>query len=171
LTDNTFVLLSGLLVAGFLCQWIAWRLKVPSILFLLLTGILAGPVLGWFDPDAVFGELLQPIVSLAVAVILYEGSLTLKLSEIRGHGGVVRNLVTIGVLISWVAGTASAHYILGWSLYLSALFGAIVTVSGPTVIMPMLRTIRPRDSVASILRWEGVLVDPFGAFLAGLVVV
>jgi CPA1 family monovalent cation:H+ antiporter len=169
LTDNTFVLLSGLLVAGFLCQWIAWRLKVPSILFLLLTGILAGPVLGWFDPDAVFGDLLQPIVSLAVAVILYEGSLTLKLSEIRGHGGVVRNLVTLGVLISWAAGTASAHYILGWSLYLSALFGAIVTVSGPTVILPMLRTIRPRDSVASILRWEGVLVDPIGAILAVLV--
>lgn len=166
---NTLLLLSGLLVAGFFCQWIAWRVKVPSILFLLLTGILVGPVLGWFDPDAMFGELLEPVVSLAVAVILYEGSLTLRLSEIRGHGGVVRNLVTLGVAITWVAGTLSAHYLLGWNIYLAALFGAIVTVSGPTVILPMLRTIRPRDAIANILRWEGVLVDPIGAILAVLV--
>ncbi len=166
---ESFIFLSGLLVAGFLCQWIAWRIKLPSILFLLFTGILAGPVLGWFDPDAVFGDLLQPVVSLAVAVILYEGSLTLKFSEIRGHGGVVRNLLSLGVLVTWVAGTLSAHFLLGWSYYLAALFGAIVTVSGPTVIMPMLRTIRPRDAIGKILRWEGVLVDPIGAILAVLV--
>ncbi len=163
-----FLILSGLLVAGFLCQWVAWRVKLPSILFLLLTGIVAGPLLGWFDPDAVFGDLLEPIVSLAVAVILYEGSLTLKISEIRGHGGVVRNLVSIGVLITWVAATAAAHYFLGWDLYLAALFGAIVTVSGPTVILPLLRTIRPSDSIANILRWEGILIDPVGAIFAVL---
>ena len=166
---DILLLLSGLLVAGFLCQWIAWRVKVPSILFLLLTGLVVGPVLGWFDPDVVFGDLLEPIVSLTVAVILYEGSLTLRLADIRGHGGVVRNLVTVGVLISWVAGTLGAHYLLGWNIHLAALFGAIVTVSGPTVILPLLRTIRPRAAVANILRWEGVLVDPIGAVLAVLV--
>jgi len=169
LHSHILPILSGLLVAGFICQWIAWRLKVPSILFLLLTGLLVGPVLGWFDPDAVLGDLLEPIVSMAVAVILYEGSITLKLSEIRGHGGVVRNLITLGVVITWAAATAGAHYILDWNLYLAALFGAIVTVSGPTVILPMLRTIRPADSIANILRWEGVLVDPIGAILAVLV--
>lgn len=167
--SNTFLLLSGLLVAGFVCQWIAWRVKLPSILFLLLTGILVGPVAGWLNPDAVFGDLLQPIVSLAVAVILYEGSLTLQFSEIRGHGGVVRNLVSIGVVITWSAATAAAFFLLGWDIYLAALFGAIVTVSGPTVILPMLRTIRPNNAIANILRWEGILVDPIGAILAVLV--
>ena len=163
------LILSGILFAGFACQWVAWRVKLPSILLLLLTGIVVGPLLGWLDPDEVFGDLLEPIVSLAVAVILYEGSVTLKLSEIRGHGAVVRNLVSFGVLMTWAAGTFAAHAFLGWDLYLAALFGAIVTVSGPTVILPLLRTIRPTRSLSNILRWEAILVDPLGAVLAVLV--
>ena len=166
--DNLFIL-SGVVVAGFACQWLAWRVKLPSILFLLLTGIIAGPTLGLIDPDAVFGDLLEPFVSLAVAVILYEGSMTLKLSEIRGHGAVVRNLVTVGVLITFCIATASAHMLLGWDIYLAALFGAIVTVSGPTVIVPLLRTVRPTNALSNVLRWEGILVDPLGAILAVLV--
>jgi len=166
--DNLFIL-SGVVVAGFACQWLAWRVKLPSILFLLLTGIVVGPTLGLLEPDAVFGDLLEPIVSLAVAVILYEGSMTLKLGEIRGHGKVVRNLVTVGVLITWIIATFSAHSLLGWDIYLAALFGAIVTVSGPTVIVPLLRTVRPTDAVSNVLRWEGILVDPLGAILAVLV--
>jgi len=167
--SSDLLILSGVLFAGFACQWIAWRLKLPSILFLLLAGILAGPVLGWLRPDEVFGDLLEPVVSLAVAVILYEGSMTLKLAEIRGHGAVVRNLVTVGVLITWTAATLSAICFLGWDIYLAALFGAIVTVSGPTVILPLIRTIRPTSSLSSIFRWEGILVDPLGAILAVLV--
>ena len=163
------LVLSAIFVAGFACQWIAWRLKLPSILFLLLTGIFAGPVMGWLDPEALLGDLLTPVVSIAVAIILYEGSLTLKLSEIRGHGAVVRNLVTIGVAITWIAATLAAHLVLGWDIYLAALFGGIVTVSGPTVIMPLLRTIRPTRAVSSVLRWEGILVDPLGAILAVIV--
>lgn len=166
--DNLFIV-SGVVVAGFACQWLAWRVKLPSILFLLLTGILVGPTLGLLDPDAVFGDLLEPIVSLAVAVILYEGSMTLKLSEIRGHGNVVRNLVTVGVLITWIIATFSARSLLGWDIYLAALFGAIVTVSGPTVIVPLLRTVRPTNALSNVLRWEGILVDPLGAILAVLV--
>ena len=166
--DNLFIL-SGVVVAGFACQWLAWRVKLPSILFLLLTGIVVGPTLGLLDPDAVFGDLLEPIVSLAVAVILYEGSMTLKLSEIRGHGNVVRNLVTVGVLITWIIATFSARFLLGWDIYLAALFGAIVTVSGPTVIVPLLRTVRPTNALSNVLRWEGILVDPLGAILAVLV--
>jgi NhaP-type Na+/H+ or K+/H+ antiporter len=163
------VILSAIFVAGFACQWIAWRVKLPSILFLLLTGIFAGPVMGWLKPDELLGDLLTPVVSMAVAIILYEGSLTLKLSEIRGHGAVVRNLVTVGVAITWFVATLAAHNILGWDLYLAALFGGIVTVSGPTVIMPLLRTIRPTRAVSSVLRWEGILVDPLGAILAVIV--
>ena len=166
---NNLFILSGVVVAGFACQWLAWRVKLPSILFLLLTGIVAGPTLGLIDPDAVFGDLLEPIVSLAVAVILYEGSMTLKLSEIRGHGNVVRNLVTVGVLITWIIATFSARSLLGWDIYLAALFGAIVTVSGPTVIVPLLRTVRPTNALSNVLRWEGILVDPLGAILAVLV--
>jgi len=163
------LVLSAIFVAGFACQWIAWRLKLPSILFLLLTGIFAGPVMGWLDPEALLGDLLTPVVSIAVAIILYEGSLTLKLSEIRGHGDVVRNLVTVGVAITWFVATLAAHLVLGWDIYLAALFGGIVTVSGPTVIMPLLRTIRPTRAVSSVLRWEGILVDPLGAILAVIV--
>lgn len=163
------VILSAIFVAGFACQWIAWRLKLPSILFLLLTGIFAGPVMGWLDPEALLGGLLTPVVSIAVAIILYEGSLTLKLSEIRGHGAVVRNLVTVGVAITWFVATLAAHLVLGWDIHLAALFGGIVTVSGPTVIMPLLRTIRPTRAVSSVLRWEGILVDPLGAILAVIV--
>lgn len=163
------LVLSAIFVAGFACQWIAWRLKLPSILFLLLTGIFAGPVMGWLDPEALLGDLLTPVVSIAVAIILYEGSLTLKLSEIRGHGDVVRKLVTVGVAITWFVATLAAHLVLGWDIYLAALFGGIVTVSGPTVIMPLLRTIRPTRAVSSVLRWEGILVDPLGAILAVIV--
>jgi CPA1 family monovalent cation:H+ antiporter len=167
--SSDLLILSGVLFAGFACQWIAWRLKLPSILLLLLAGIVAGPVLGLLRPDEVFGDLLEPVVSLAVAVILYEGSMTLKLAGIRGHGAVVRNLVTIGVVITWTVATLSAILFLGWEIYLAALFGAIVTVSGPTVILPLIRTIRPTSSLSRIFRWEGILVDPVGAILAVLV--
>ena len=166
---SDLLVLSGVLAMGFACQWIAWRVRLPSILFLLLAGVVAGPTFGWLEPDALFGDLLEPFVSLAVAVILYEGSLTLKLSEIRGHGAVVRNLVTVGVATTWIVATLSAYYLLHWDLYLSALFGAIVTVSGPTVITPLLRSVRPGRTLASIFRWEGILVDPLGAILAVLV--
>ena len=166
---SQLLLLGGIIGVGFLCQWLAWRIKLPSILFLLFAGIVLGPVLGWLDPDALFGDLLEVIVPLAVAVILYEGSLTLKLSEIRGHGAVVRNLVTVGVGITWLSATLAAKFILGWETMLAALFGAIVTVSGPTVIAPLMRTIRPVKSLASIFRWESILVDPIGAILAVLV--
>ena len=163
------MILCGLATVGFACQWLAWRLRLPAILFLLAAGILAGPVLELIDPDALFGPLLTPIVSVAVALILFEGSLTLKLSEIRDHGSVVRNLVTVGVVVTWAIAGFSAYYLLGWDPYLAALFGAVVTVSGPTVVMPLLRAVRPSANVSSILRWESILIDPLGAILALLV--
>lgn len=163
------IIMCGILAAGFACQWIAWRVKVPAILFLLLTGIALGPIMGWLDPDALLGDLLIPFVSIAVAIILFEGSMTLKFSELRGHGAVVRNLVTVGVLITWFASGLAAYFLLGWDPYLAALFGAIITVSGPTVVMPLLRTVRPTPAVSSVLRWEAILIDPLGAILGLLV--
>jgi len=166
---HEIVLICGILAAGFVCQWVAWRIKTPAILSLLLLGISAGPVLGWLDPEALFGDLMVPLVSIGVAIILFEGSLTLKISEIRGHGIIVRNLVTIGVVVTWVGSALAAHLVLGWDLYLAALFGAIVTVSGPTVVMPLLRTVRPASSISNVLRWEAILIDPLGAILGLLV--
>jgi CPA1 family monovalent cation:H+ antiporter len=163
------LVLCGLATAGFACHWFAWRIKLPAILFLLGTGILVGPVFNLIDPDALFGHLLTPIVSVAVAIILFEGSLTLKLSEIRDHGSMVRNLVTVGVVVTWVIAGYAAYYLLGWDPYLAALFGAVVTVSGPTVVMPLLRAVRPSANVSSIMRWESILIDPLGAILALLV--
>lgn len=154
---------------GILCQWLAWWLKLPAILFLLIAGVAAGPVLGWLRPDALFGELLFPLVSLAVAAILFEGSLTLRFAEIRGLEHVVRRMVTVGVLITWLLTAAAVHYALGFSWELAFLVGAVTVVTGPTVVIPMLRTVRPSASVANVLRWEGIVIDPIGAVLAVLV--
>ncbi len=130
---------------------------------------MVGPVFQLLDPDTLFGDLLFPIVSLSVAVILFEGSLTLKFEDIRGHGNTVRNLVTTGALVTWVIIAYSTHYLMGFSFELAFLFGAVVIVTGPTVILPMLRTVRPNAKVANVLRWEGIVIDPLGALLAVLV--
>ncbi|MGS2721627.1 cation:proton antiporter [Paraglaciecola aestuariivivens] len=151
------------------CQFLAYRIKLPAILPLLIVGIIVGPVTGLLDADALFGDLLFPIVSLSVAIILFEGSLTLKLNDLSGHGSMVRNLCTVGALITWVIAAPAAHYGLGMSWQMAFLFGAIVTVTGPTVIVPMLRTVRPSNKIANILRWEGIIIDPIGALLAVLV--
>ena len=159
----------GIGVAALGCQWLAWRLKLPAILFLLLTGILMGPVLGWLDPQTLFGPLLMPLVSLAVALILFEGSLTLHLSEWREIGSVVHRLVTIGALSTWAVITLATHWLLGFDWLLALLFGTLTLVTGPTVIVPMLRVVRPIASIATLLRWEGIVIDPIGALLAVVV--
>ena len=167
--DQAILTLASIGIISILCQWIAWRVKLPAILFLLLAGIVAGPATGWLNPDEVFGPLLLPIVSLSVAVILFEGSLTLKIKEIQGLQVVVRRLVTTGVIVTWLIIAVSTHWLLDFSWKLAFLFGAITVVTGPTVVVPMLRTVRPTANVAKILRWEGIVIDPIGAFLGVLV--
>ncbi|GEA07281.1 sodium/hydrogen exchanger [Alteromonas sp. KUL42] len=157
----------GLLSIG--CQFLAYKIRLPAILPLLIVGIVVGPVFGMLNADTLFGDLLFPVVSLSVAIILFEGSLTLKFSDIAGHGNMVRNLCSIGVLVTWLVAATAAHFSLSLSWQLSFLFGAIVTVTGPTVIVPMLRTVRPKTNLANILRWEGIVIDPIGALLAVLV--
>lgn len=156
-----------LLVAMF-CQWAAWRLRLPAILFLLIAGFVAGPIAGWIDPDALFGDLLMPMVSLSVAIILFEGSLTLNLKEIKGVSTVVQRMITVGALATWVIVACATHFIFQFSWEVSALFGAIAIVTGPTVIVPMLRSVRPTRKLANILRWEGIAIDPIGALMAVL---
>ncbi|MFI4896442.1 MAG: cation:proton antiporter [Phycisphaerales bacterium JB059] len=174
-------ILAAIVVLGVLAQWIAWRLKIPSILLLLLIGILAGPVfravagdssLAAFakSPDELFGaDLLLALVGLAVALILYEGGLTLRFSELKGVGRSIFALVTLGALVTWVVAAVASLFFFQLRVDIAILFGAIVIVTGPTVIGPMLSHIRPAGAVGPILRWEGIVIDPIGVLAAVLV--
>lgn len=169
MTIELGLMLAALLMTGFLAQWLAWRVKLPAILFLLLVGILLGPVGGVLDPDKLLGELLFPVVSLAVALILFEGSLTLRFHELPGIGRAVRGLVTYGAVTTLLLLAWAAHAIAGLSWPIALLFGALGCVTGPTVIAPMLRTLRPNERIANTLRWEGIVIDPLGALFAVLI--
>jgi NhaP-type Na+/H+ or K+/H+ antiporter len=168
---HELVQLAGIFVVGIAAQWLAWRFRVPSILLLLAMGALAGPVLGRLDPDHLFGDLLPAIVSLSVAVILYEGGLTLRYRELQKLriGGVFLRLATIGVLLAWVLGAFALRYCFEFRWPVAILLGAIYVVTGPTVVSPMLRHLRLHGRVGALLKWEGIVVDPVGAVLAVLV--
>jgi NhaP-type Na+/H+ or K+/H+ antiporter len=161
--------LAAIITLGIAAEWIAWRVGLPSILVLLVFGIVAGPLTGLLNPDAIFGALLFPIVSVSVAIILFEGGASLRIRELRQVGRVVASLVSVGAMVTWALATAAAHYILGIRLELSLLLGAILVVTGPTVIVPLLRQMRPSPQVGNTLKWEGILIDPIGAILAVLV--
>jgi NhaP-type Na+/H+ or K+/H+ antiporter len=169
LSEHILIQLASIVVLGIAAQWIAWRIKFPSILFLLLLGFLAGPVTGFLNPDKLMGELLLPVVSISVALILFEGGLTLRLGELKEIGGVVIALISVGAIITWAIAAAGAHYILKLDLRISILLGSILVVTGPTVIGPLLRHIKPVKRVGTILKWEGIMIDPVGAILAVLV--
>ncbi|MEM1271291.1 MAG: cation:proton antiporter, partial [Bacteroidota bacterium] len=156
--ETLLIGLASVLVLGVGAQWLAWRLRIPSILLLLLFGFLAGPVTGFLDPDALAGDLLFPFVSLSVGIILFEGGLSLRLSEFRAVGRIVVNLITVGVLITLLLATAAAYVLLEWDLSMAIVLGAILTVTGPTVVIPLLRHIRPKGRVGAIAKWEGITV-------------
>ncbi len=157
------------IAVGILAQVIAERARMPAIVLLLMFGVLVGPdVLGWVEPAAM-GFGLEAIVSLAVALILFEGGLQLHLVDVAAVGRVVRNLVTVGAAVT-VAGSALAgHYLAGLDWAPALLFGAIVSVTGPTVINPLLDRVHVRRKIDTILRGEGILIDPVGAILAVIV--
>lgn len=167
--NDLLVSIAIVVILAVSAQWVAWRIKAPSILLLLLSGFIAGPVTGILDVDHLLGELLFPVVSASVAIIMFEGGLGLRFSDLRETGRVFRNLLTIGVLITWALTALSAYVLLGFDVGLSLLVGGILVVTGPTVIIPMLKQIRPAARVASILRWEGIVIDPIGAVMAVLI--
>lgn len=169
MSENFILGLALILIIGISAQWIAWRLKLPAILLLLISGIIAGPVTGIINPDILFGNSLFPFVSLSVAVILFEGGLSLRVSEWEKIRSTLLSLITIGVIITWVLSALGARFFLGLDLRLSILFGAVLIVTGPTVIIPLLRQVRPAGQVGSILKWEGIVNDPIGAMVAVLV--
>ncbi|MEQ9003961.1 MAG: sodium:proton antiporter [Pseudomonadales bacterium] len=154
---------------GAAAQWLAWRARLPAIVLLLAAGFVAGPVTGVLDPANDFGELLRPMVALAVALILFEGGLSLNFAELRETSVAVRRLVTAGALIAFGLGAVAAHYLAGLSWPSALVLGAILVVTGPTVVMPLLRHARLQPRAASLLRWEAILADPVGALLAVLV--
>lgn len=153
-------------IVATLAQWLAWKLRVPSILLLLLIGFAMGQLIA---PDVVLGrDVLFGGVTLAVGVILFEGAMTLRFRDVRDLGKPVFRLCTVTVAIAWAMITATA-WLIGFELEIALLVGAILVVTGPTVIAPILRTLRPTRRVASLLKWEGIVVDPIGAVLAVLV--
>jgi NhaP-type Na+/H+ or K+/H+ antiporter len=167
--EQLLVGLGSIAVLGVGAQWLAWRLGLPSILLLLVLGFLAGPVTGLLSPDALFGELLFPVVSLSVGLILFEGGLSLRVRDLRQMGISIWSLVTVGALVTWGLAAWAATWILGLEPGPALLLGAILVVTGPTVVGPLLRHIRPVGTVAHVAHWEGIVIDPVGAALAVLV--
>lgn len=153
---------------GVACQWIAWRLRLPAIVLLLVVGFIVGPLTGVLQPAADFGILLEPLIAIAVAVILFEGGLSLNFAQVRNTSLAVRRLITWGAAMAFVLTTLAAHFVAGLSWQSAAVLGAILIVTGPTVIMPLLRHARLTSAPASLLRWEAILADPLGALLAML---
>ena len=171
MSDSILVQITLILFLGIGSQWLASRLRLPAILLLLVVGFVVGPLMNhrWVNPDALMGDLLMPLVSLSVGLIMFEGGLTLKFRELDAIGSVVMRLISIGALITWGLSLLLARLALGWDWPLCALVGAILVVTGPTVILPLLRFLQPTRQVASALKWEGIMIDPVGALLALLV--
>ena len=167
---SLLIYLAFLLLLGVIAQWTAWRLKLPSILLLLIFGFGLSHLTGIrIDQYLVDKSALLSLVGFLVAIILFEGGLTLKFTELREAGAPVLRLCTSCVLIAFALTTVLAHCALGFHWQIAALFGAILVVTGPTVVAPLLRLIKPRRKMASIVKWEGIVVDPIGAVLAVLV--
>ncbi len=158
-----------ILILGVGAQWLAWQTRLPSILLLLVAGFLAGPVSGIIDPTVLQGEWVYPFVSISIGIILFEGGLNLRLSELQEERGPILNLITIGVLVTWILGSGAVYLIEDFRVELSVLTGAILVVTGPTVVMPLLREIRPKGRIGAVAKWEGITIDPVGAILAVLV--
>ncbi|WP_298478352.1 sodium:proton antiporter [uncultured Maribacter sp.] len=175
--------LAGIIILGIIAQWMAWRLKLPAILPLILIGLLVGPIATLFTEDGL--KLIEPIwngtnglfpgdglyyfVSLAISIILFEGGLTLKRSEIKNVGPVITKLITLGSVVTFFGAGLAAHYIFELQWQISFLFSALIIVTGPTVITPILRNIPLKKDVSTVLKWEGILIDPIGALAAVLV--
>ncbi|MBT0607117.1 cation:proton antiporter [Aequorivita echinoideorum] len=175
--------LAGIIILGILAQWVAWKFKIPAILPLILIGLFVGPISTLISEDG--SQWIQPIytderglfpgenlfyfVSLAIGIILFEGGLTLRRGEIKKVGSVIVKLISLGSAITFIGAGVAAYYVFGLSWKISFLFAALIIVTGPTVISPILRNIPLKKDVSAVLKWEGILIDPIGALVAVLV--
>ncbi|AQS87363.1 cation:proton antiporter [Neoasaia chiangmaiensis] len=155
--------------AGIAAQWVAWRFRLPAIVLLFALGLALGPGLNVLHPSASLGWLFRPFVSLMVAIIVFEGGLILDFRQLREAGEGVIRLTMLALPINWVLGLLAAHYVAHLEWGTAALFGAIITVTGPTVVLPLLRHNKLQPRVAAFLRWEAIINDPIGAILAAVV--
>jgi len=163
------VLISETVVAGIFAQVLASYLQIPSIVFLLLFGILLGSDGFGFLYPSLLGNGLEVLVSLLVALILFEGGLNLKLRELGEVSSSLRNLVTIGVLITLIGSAIAAHWLSEFPWSIAFLYASLVVVTGPTVIQPLLKQVDVDRQVSTLLEGEGVFIDPIGAILAAIV--
>jgi len=175
--------LAGIIILGILAQWFAWKFKLPAILPLILIGLLVGPIATLISADGTSyiqpiwdgtrglfpGENLFYFVSLAIGIILFEGGLTLKRDEVSKVGPAIIKLISIGAGVTFVGAGVATHYLIELNWPLSFLFAALIIVTGPTVISPILRNIPLKKDVSAVLKWEGILIDPIGALAAVLV--
>ena len=176
--------LAGIIILGILAQWFAWRLKLPAILPLILIGLLVGPIASeffsadgnkWIEPiwngtKGLFpGDGLYYFVSLAISIILFEGGLTLRKEEIQSVGPVITKLITLGSAVTFFGAGLIARLVFDLSWEISFLFSSLIIVTGPTVITPILRNIPLKRDISTVLKWEGILIDPIGALVAVLV--
>ncbi len=178
MSEHLFYSVAIVPALGIFAQAISWWTRLPSIIVLLLFGVLLGL---FVNPDAILNDLsgetgqpiaaqvLFPFVSLAVGIILFEGGLTLRLRDLKGGGVAVFRLVSVGAIVCWVMTTLLAHYLLNMDWRIALLLGAMLVVTGPTVVAPLIRHIRPNKKISSIIKWEGIVIDPIGAIFAVLV--
>ncbi|WP_410219556.1 cation:proton antiporter [Paracoccus sp. (in: a-proteobacteria)] len=166
LTPVQVVALVGVLGVG--AQWLAWKLRLPAIVLMLGVGLLVGPMTGWFLPDRDLGPIYRPLISVAVAIILFEGGLTLTHHRLRDARGPVQRLVYVGAPLGWMLSALVLWLAVGLSWQSAAVFGGVMVVTGPTVIAPMLRQAKLRARPAQILQWEAILNDPIGVLIAVL---
>ncbi|MEM8944282.1 MAG: sodium:proton antiporter [Planctomycetota bacterium] len=159
--------LASVLALGIGAQWVAWRFRLPAIVLLLVFGVFLGKVSN--TQSGANEDLFFALVSLAVGIILFEGGLSLNVHEIKETRGVVIRLVSVGLLITWLLTAWFAYAVGGFSQQMAILIGALLTVSGPTVILPLLRHVQPVRRIGSLAKWEGIVNDPIGAVLAALV--
>lgn len=171
MTTNQVLIGVGLiLVLAVGSQILAGRLRIPALIVLLPVGFAAGVLIDDVDPEKLLGPAFSPLVSLAVAVILYDAGLGLEPARLKGHTRrVVVRLIWIGVLVTGLLGALLAAPLLGMSRQAAVMIGAILVVSGPTVVGPLLGFVRPKDRLQRILIWEGSLIDPVGGVVGALV--
>ena len=164
--ENQALVFALIGILGIGAQWIAWRTGWPAIALMLAAGVIAGPMTRLIVPDQIFGELLEPMISVAVALILFEGGLSLNFRELRKTEGAVTRLMMIGIPLGWVLGAFACYYIAGLVWPVAILFAGILVVTGPTVVIPLLRQSNIAARPRAILKWEAIVNDPFGALCA-----
>ncbi|MCP1222634.1 sodium:proton antiporter [Acetobacter orientalis] len=169
MTESVLLFIFCVLGGGMVAQWAAWRFRLPAIVLLFALGLLYGPVLEILHPTKMIGPAFHSLVSLAVALIVFEGGLALDFRQLKEAGEGVIRLTLFALPINLILGSAAAHYIGGMTWGAAFLFGAIIVVTGPTVVLPLLRHAKLHPRVAAFLRWEAIVNDPVGAILATLV--